>query len=420
MGPATLENRDMAFNLGGLARFTYKQLFKSSGTDYRLSPKRISRLLTFYVVFFLVELATWTGFLIDNVFLEEYRQVDVKQPVFIVGNPRSGTSFILRLLGKDTKTFTCMDMWEVLLAPSVMQRQIVRWLGDLDKTIGRPLDKLALAWRRQWRENNVAHRMGLRVPEEDQYLLLHIWSTLAIWVFSGILDEARPYTYFDSLMPAADKRRIMSFYKRCVQRHLYAHAGREGGQHYLGKNPSASPKVDTLYEFFPDAKIIYVARNPLDTIPSYISLLDYEWRLFGDPIEPFGGRDYVLEMARHWYTYPLERLEQAPPDQYTIVRFDDLVNDAEQTVMEIYDRFGLELPLNYARLLEDEGERARNFRSEHKYSLAEIGLERDQIVAEFADVFERFDFDPRRRADERGTMRRPLAAPKGKGRGEEQ
>lgn len=410
----------MAFNLRGLVRFTCTQLFKSSDTRYRLTPNRIRRLLTFYIVFSMVELATWTGFLLDNLLLEKYRKVDVKQPVFIVGNPRSGTSFLLRLLGKDTETFTCMKMWEILLAPSVTQRRIVRWLGDVDETMGGPLHKLELAWRRRWRETNVAHRMGLRLPEEDQYLLLHTWSTFAIWVFSGILEEARRYTYFDSLMPTPEKKRIMSFYRRCVQRHLYADAGQEGGQRYLGKNPSASPKVDTLYEYFPDAKIIYVARNPLDTIPSYISLLDYEWHLLGDPIEPFGGRDFVLEMAKHWYTYPLERLEQAPTDQYTTVRFNDLVNDADQTVMDIYDRFDLELPPHFARILEEEAESARNYESEHTYSLAETGLEHDQIVAEFADVFERFDFDPQRRADERGPLPSQRAEPKDGGRGEEQ
>lgn len=390
----------MAFNFRGFARFTYKALFQSRGTDYRLTPKRISRLVVFYVLFFLIELVTWTGFWLDDVLARGYRQVTVKQPVFIVGNPRSGTTFLFRLLAKDERTFTHLKMWEILLAASVTQREVFRWLGTLDRALGGPLDKLALTLMRRYEENDVVHRVRLGAPEEDQYLLFHIWSTLAVSLFAAILDEAPLYTYFDSAMPAAEKQRIMSFYKRCLQRHLYARTDREGSRHYLGKNPSASPKVDALYKRFPDAKIIYLARNPLDTIPSYISLLDYEWRLFGDPLQPFGGRDYVLEMAKHWYTYPPERLEQAPRDQYIMVRFNDLVSDAERTVREIYDRFGLDVAPEFARQLREEARRARNHESEHEYSLEEMGLNREWIVAEYADVFERFEFDPREPADE--------------------
>jgi hypothetical protein len=238
------------------------------------------------------------------------------------------------------------------------------------------------------------HRAALRAADEDQYLLVHAWSTLAIWLFSAILEEARPYTYFDTEMSAAEKERIMAFYKRCVQRHLYARAGHQGqARHYLSKNPSASPKVDALYEFFPDAKIIYLARNPLDMIPSYISLLDFTWNTLGDPVEAYGARDYVLDMARHWYTYPLQRLEQAPEDSRIVVSFDDLVRRTEETVIAIYDRFGFEMTPAFALVLREEAERARGHESRHEYCLEEMGLTREQIVMDYGDVFDRFGFD---------------------------
>ncbi|MGD2176569.1 MAG: sulfotransferase, partial [Anaerolineae bacterium] len=279
----------MAFNFKGLARFTCRQLFRSRGTPYRLSPKRIVLLLLFYTAFTLLELMTWLGFLLDDVFFREYREREIRQAVFIVGNPRSGTTFLYRLMAKDEENFTCTQMWEVLVAPSITQRRVVEALGALDRRLGRPLDRLATAWSKRWREENVVHRVALRAPEEDQYLLVHIWSTLAVWSFSAILEEAGPYTYFDTEMSPAEKKRIMVFYERCIQRHLHARGGdRERAKHYLSKNPSASPKVDALYEFFPDAKIIYLARSPLDMIPSYISLLDFAWNILGDPVEACG------------------------------------------------------------------------------------------------------------------------------------
>ena len=185
----------------------------------------------------------------------------------------------------------------------------------------------------------------------------------------------------------------MSFYKGCVQRHLYAHRDRD--KHYLAKNPHFSPMVDTLYDWFPDAKIIYLARNPLDMIPSYISLKEEEWQLLGNPIEEYASRDYILDMAEHWYTYPLERLEQAPDDQYIVVNFNDLVNNARQTIAELYDRFGLELSPAFDEILRQAAERARDHESVHEYSGREMGLTREQIVTRYRQTFERLDFDTR-------------------------
>jgi DNA-binding PucR family transcriptional regulator len=109
-------------------------------------------------------------------------------------------------------------------------------------------------------------------------------------------------------------------------------------------------------------------------------------------------------MARHWYSYPLERLERAPQGSYIVVNFDDLVNDAEQTIAEIYRRFGFDISPAFAQVLQEEAEKARNYRSRHEYSLEQMGLTREQIVAKYKDVFDRFGFDIRDSVDEIDTQ----------------
>ena len=390
----------MSFNFRSFAKFTWIALFKSKGTCHQLTPKRISALIAFYLLFPLVELIHWTAFFLDDIFCSEYQSEEIDQPVFIVGHPRSGTTFLHRLLARDTCNFCTIRLWEAVLAPSIVQRQIVRALVWLDRRFGAPLDTQLAAWDKQLQVGNVMHKVALREPEEDQFLLLHIWSTLAIWTFSAISEQATPDVYFDTRMPPEDKKRIMGFYKRCIQRHLHVHRmDQDRPVRYLAKDPSASPKVDTIYRTFPDAKIIYLVRNPLDTIPSYVSLLNYTWRLFGATPGEYGSRDYVLQIARHWYRYPLERLKDAPQDSYAIVRYDDLLQNLEGTVADIYDRFGFEISPAFDRLLREEAAKARAYRSKHRYSLKHLKLSRRQIVEEFADIFERFDFDIREGSD---------------------
>jgi hypothetical protein len=374
-------------------RFTYKSLFQSRGTNYRLTAKRVGVLLISYTAYFLFELMAWAGLLMDEILFPDYRDIEIREPVYIVGNPRSGTTFLQRLLARDETTFNAMRTWEMLLAPSITTRKVFWTLSRLDRRLGGPAHRLLGMLEESWQEENVVHRIAIRAPEEDEYLLIHIFSSLKIWLYAAMVDEAAPYTYFDSQMPEEKKERIMAFYKRCVQRHLYAHGDKD--RHYLAKNPHFSPMVDALYEHLPGAKIIYLARNPLDMIPSYISLKENEWQLVGSPVEEYGSREYVLDMAEHWYTYPLERLEQAPEDSYIVVNFEDLVTSAQETVREIYHRFGLEMNAAFDEILQQAAERARNHESEHDYSLHEMGLTREQIVTQYEEVFERFDFDTR-------------------------
>jgi hypothetical protein len=383
----------VAFDLRALGRFTYKQLFRSSGTPYRLSPKRIGLLLLVYPLYTLVELINWLGFAFDAILFPAYREVEIVQPVYIIGNPRSGTTFLQRLLARDENNFSSMRTWEMLVAPSVTMRKVFWALSTLDKRLGSPAARCLGMLEESWQEDNVVHRVAVRAPEEDEYLLVHAFSCLKIWLYVAMLDEAERYTYFDSQMPEQEKARIMTFYMRCLQRHLHAHD--HGDKHYLAKNPHFSPLVDTLYRYFSDVKIIYLARNPLDMIPSYISLKENEWQLLGDPEEEYSSREYILDMARHWYTYPLERLEQAPQDSYIVVNFNDLVRDARGTVREIYDRFGLQLSPAFDEILQRATVQARNHESEHDYSLQEMGLTCDQVVTTYRDVFERFGFDTR-------------------------
>ena len=389
----------MAFNFKGLARFIYKQFFKSKGTPYRLTVKRIGLLLLVFPIYVTVELITWAGLMMDEILFPGYHETEIKQPIYIVGNPRSGTTFLQRLLARDQETFISMRTWEMLLAPSITMRKLLWALSAIDSRLGSPLARFLGMLEEGWQEDNVVHRIALRAPEEDEYLLIHIFSTLKIWLYVAMLDEAEPYTYFDTQMPEEEKERIMGFYHRCLQRHLYAHdeAGEMEpiGRRYLAKNPHFSPMVDTLYDHFSDVKIIYLARNPLDMIPSYISLKENEWQLLGDPTEPYASRKYILDMAHHWYNYPLQRLDRAPQHSAIVVDFNDLVRDARGVVREIYECFGLELSPAFDRILRQATKRARNHESDHEYSLQEMGLTQTQIVNDYKHVFERFDFDTR-------------------------
>ena len=104
-------------------------------------------------------------------------------------------------------------------------------------------------------------------------------------------------------------------------------------------------------------------------------------------------------MAQHWYAHPLACLEDDPERRILFVQYDDLVRDPEQTVSEVYRWLDLPVGSEFADALRAAAERARGYRSSHHYTLDQMGLTREQIVADYRPIFERFGFDTRAPAD---------------------
>lgn len=188
----------------------------------------------------------------------------------------------------------------------------------------------------------------------------------------------------------------MGFYYRCIQRHLYAQRIVNGSNArvYLAKNPALTPKLDTVYARCPDAKVICLVRNPLDVVPSFLSMMRFSWHVLGLPEGGTRHQNFIIEMLGHWYRYPLKRLAQLPESNWVIVNYDDLMRDPKQTVSAIYDRFGFEMSNAFAEVLGAQAAVARHFSSRHQYSLERFGLTRQQIITDFRDIFERFGFSP--------------------------
>jgi hypothetical protein len=181
----------------------------------------------------------------------------------------------------------------------------------------------------------------------------------------------------------------MSFYQNCIKRHLFS----TGGRHYMAKNPLFSARIESILESFPDARILYLVRNPLEMLPSTISLFSYMDRLFSDPPQKYSHCDDILAWTKYWYDHPLEVIDRTSPQQCMIVRYDDLMQSPEAVFRSIYSRFGYPRSQALERILREATATAQAHSSSHKYSYEAMGFTREQIVREFAHIFERFGFD---------------------------
>jgi hypothetical protein len=379
----------MTYNFRLFWRMTYRSFFKTANTPGRLTPKRIFFLTLFYIVWPLVTIFNWICFGLDDIFFPAYKKQPVEKPLFIISNFRSGSTFLHRLLSHDSKNFTSLRTWDIYITPSITQRKIVNGIKFIDSLIGNPIRRLILAIDKAGLQKVDIHPISFLEPEEDENILMHNWSSLLVTFLFPFLDELPPYQYFDRDLPPREKEKVMTFYKSMLQRHLYA----TGIPYFVSKNPSFSAKIATLKEFFPDARIIYLARNPLEMLPSTVSWLNYAWSIFSEPAEKYIYVDEICEFSQHWYRYPLSYLDENPSANHLILPYEDLINDPIGIIRRFYEQFGYtdHHDLDEAFMEGIKATEAR--RSAHRYSFEEMGFTREGIIETYADIFKRFGFE---------------------------
>ncbi|MEJ2663054.1 MAG: sulfotransferase [Spirochaetia bacterium] len=328
--------------------------------------------------------------MLDHIFFPRFRKQKIQKPLFIIGNFRSGTTFLHRLLARDLETFTCLQTWEIYMAPSISQRKFFRGIMIVDGWFGGFIRRRIQGFEQRVLGQIKLHRVGIYEPEEDEGILFYIWNSLFIWFMFPMMDEMRDYFYFDERIPLHRKNAIMRFYKKCVQRHLYAHGGRKI---FLSKNPSFTPKVDSLLRCFPDARIIFMARNPLGMFPSQMSWFSFCWDYMNDLDNKFLFTEEIIEISKYWYLYPVKRLKREAANRHMIIKYRDMVSKPERVVKDLYERLEYSIHGQFEEILKHEVTQARQFKKSRVSSLSQIGLTRKQIIDEFAPIYEYFGFD---------------------------
>jgi omega-hydroxy-beta-dihydromenaquinone-9 sulfotransferase len=381
----------MSFNFRLFWRTTYRSLFASENTPARLTRKRIIFLLLFYTVWPIGQLIHWLCFFLDDIFFPGHKTQLIEKPLFILGNLRSGSTFLHRLLSRDTETFTSLTTWDIYLTPSVTQKKITQFFSRLDKKLGGHVHRLLYEFDRRTLGQFKIHRISFFQPEEDENILLHIWDSFWVSFLFPFMDELPNYQHFDEALSPEHKRRIMTFYKSMLQRHMYA----TGKKYFVAKNPAFSPKIETLLEFFPDARIIYLARNPLDMLPSTISWINYARRVFTEPEEKYLYLNEILDFTQYWYRHPLQYIDSHPSPRHLILNYDDLIQRPELVIRSFYEQFGYPDQPGLDIIVDEAVKETLTFKTDHVYSYHEMGFSRKQIVEIYGDIFERFGFDKR-------------------------
>jgi hypothetical protein len=343
--------------------------------------RRILVMLVFLPLFALVQGIHWIGFLLDDVLFRGWRRVQVREPLFVLGVPRSGTTKLHEVLAKDDQ-YTTFSTWECLFALSVTERRFWLGLGCVDALIGRPGARL-LGWfeRRIFVSLDDVHAMSLSTPEEDYFALMPILSCFILALPFPGFEHLWRIGRFDQAIADAERQRILDFYEASLKRHLYVH-----GQHkrLLSKNAAFAPLAGSLAERFTDARFIVCLRDPMQTVPSQLSSIAPGLAFFGVPPDSIVIRDRLLDQLAFYYSNLDSLTRSQPADRCVTIHLPELKSGLAMTLTAAYRRLGLPLDDKFSRVLDREAITAHGYRSQHSYTLEQFGLDPARIAARFA------------------------------------
>lgn len=313
---------------------------------------------------------------LDNVLYPELEDTPIPQPVFITGAARSGTTFFHRLLCMDDEHFEHFRLWEIAL-PSVTQKKLAGALARGVQRFAPSLPAAIEAWeQRKFESVQELHKFGFNMPEEDEFLFLTPFGSATITVLFPCLDELQHLVMLDD-QPEEERQRMMRFYRSCVRAQLYFHGA---NRTLLSKNPAFVGKIRSVAEEFPDGKLIYLLRNPLETIPSVVNLLQTAWRGLGVPEDeilahtPAIVRSFVRD-----YQHAYRVLHELPNDRFAIVLYEDLVRDPEATVRRVYSELNLPLSDAFSVKLHDACRRAADREPKAPHDPETFGIDVHEI-----------------------------------------
>jgi hypothetical protein len=163
------------------------------------------------------------------------------------------------------------------------------------------------------------------------------------------------------------------------------------GQRWMLKTPSHLTALPVVLSVFPDARVIMTHRDPVQTVPSYCSMVETLIKLSSDRIDP-------LAIGAHWSRRLKDCLsnfvaarDHADPDRFIDVFYEDLLKDPLGQARKVFERLGAPPTPAAEHIMQDWlEENAREKRAAHKYTLEEFGLSAESIQREFAFYRNRF------------------------------
>ena len=312
--------------------------------------KRFLFLTVLFPPFLVLQIIHQLSFILDDIFFPKFKNHPCDKLLFIIGIPRSGTTFIHRTIATSPQT-TTFSTWEAIFAPAIFEKKCLRCLNKIDHFIGRPFSRILDFIIRLFGDDfHNIHSVTLEAPEEDYLTLLPIGACLiALFAFPNS-PELKGMTDFQNRTDK-EKSAILAFYKKNIQRHLY---GKNEHSLFLSKNAAFCTWLTALKTLFPDAQFILSIRNPKTAIPAQLKALQPARILFGTDPNGRLTQTIIAQSFQKNYNSILNFLENTPKTQCALIQQEALRNDSIGIITKTIHQLTITIPIESIQITEPD------------------------------------------------------------------
>jgi Sulfotransferase family len=297
----------------------------------------------------------------------EVTKASIKRPVFILGMPRTGTTMVSYLMDADPGTRSILK-WEaynvVPPAATGTLKTDTRCLAEVAKD-QQILKAHPAAFASHYEAGDGPTECVHLVAQDFRSLMLAVLSTTP--------------TYHDWIL-MCEMATAFAHRKRVLQILQSTNPGR-----WVLKMPSDALFIRTLFETFPDARVIWTHRDPYATFASSVSMRTNGRRMFNkDPDFGYVRQRFPLQMALH-VMRPLQMSRERPEDIYNLY-YEDLVANPIAAMKKVYAWLGdAWTGTAEARMQQWLRENPQGRFGAHTYKLEDWGLSNKDLVPYFHD-----------------------------------
>ncbi len=315
----------------------------------------------------------------------EILALPVPAPWFIVGLPRSGTTFLHRLLANDPGLRSA-PLWEIMNPLPA---------GDIEAPQPQPDPRIALAEQalaalhRAAPELQAMHEMEAEAPDEELNLLALGFCSMGFEFSFAVPSYVQWYAQ-------QDHRAGYRLFKKVLQTLQWLRGRPRSPQAaapkpWLLKAPSHMEQLGPLLDVFPDATVIQTHRDAVTATVSLASLTHHGVRNYFDaPDAQRVGTAMSAAVERLLRSIARDRAEGDM--RFVDVQFAELMADPFGVVRRLYGAAGRELSAEAEQAMRRwQAEHRRGRHGAHSYAAQDFGIDPAERHAALAFYHRRFN-----------------------------
>jgi LPS sulfotransferase NodH len=294
----------------------------------------------------------------------------------ILGLPRTGSTIFHRLLAS-APGMTAIKWFEA--------QNFAPFPGEEP---GNPAERRAYAqamidgWLKLAPELASIHPLDPEAPDEEILILGQMFVSTMVEGMNFVPGFTRWLNTYDQAKGHEDLKTILKYLQ-------WQDPSRRGAKWIL-KSPSNLPYAETAAAAFPDALLIMTHRDPVQTVPSYISMQAALYKLSATVSDAEVGAFWFPRLAEWTRMFEAARA-RIGEDRFIDIDYREVGKNPLAQAERVLARMGIPIDDQLEEVLaEFMAGNQREQRPLHDYSPERFGLDEDTIKREFADYRARY------------------------------